>query len=119
MRCCESVQEAPAAGSPREQEAQACITDILDALDALQTSVELSTALVRAIAIFVVQRVRPSSLRQRFGVVGASLAYGVPAARATGRCVRRQSQVLGDLEQCAAAATQVKLFGSVCAPGWH
>ncbi len=99
MRCCQSVQEAPAAGSQQEQEAQACITDILDALDALQSTVELSTALVRAIAIFVVQRVGPSSLRQRPGVVGSLLAYGLSAARAASRCVHRQSPVLGIFEQ--------------------
>lgn len=53
-------EDAAAACSPEEAELQACMNDILDVLKYLQHHGLLSTAFVRAINIFIVQRVRSS-----------------------------------------------------------
>ncbi|KAK9830629.1 hypothetical protein WJX81_006901 [Elliptochloris bilobata] len=53
----EETSDAALAGSQQELEEQACINDIFDALYMLNITAQLTTALVRAITIFLVQRV--------------------------------------------------------------
>lgn len=56
----QDAEDAAAACSPEEAELQACINDILDGLALLGSQALLSSAFVRAINIFIVQRVRGS-----------------------------------------------------------
>lgn len=56
----QDLEDAAAACSPEEAELQACINDILDGLTVVESRGSLSTAFVRAINVFIVQRVRKS-----------------------------------------------------------